>query len=305
MKVTKTMNLQRTILLGLAAMGLLGPATVVADPPERGYEFHAFDVPAELGIFTSAFGINNRGVIVGNFLAADDTGHGFYFERGHFTDVTVPGSSLDKFTDRGSLIDVNDRGTAVGVFINAETGLEQGYLRTRQGTITVLPSPDPATDFEPEGINNQGTIVGRSGFFPAFRGVIQRDSVSTLYDYPGAVGTALTGINDHGEIVGTWIDAVQVSHGFLLRKGITTAIQVPGSIGTRPNGLNNRGQIVGTYFGEGGIRHGFLLDSKRGVYQTLDYPNASGTVLTAINDHGVIVGTYDDFSFGLVATPVK
>ena len=311
MKSTKTMNLQRIILLGLAAMLLLGPAIVVADPPERGYEFHAFDVPAALGSLTSAYGINNRGVIVGNFLAAaDNTAHGFYFERGHFTDVIVPGSSVDEFTDRGSLIDVNDRGTAVGIFNDAETGLLQGYLRTRQGTITVLPSPEPDQDFEPEGINNRGTIVGRSGFFPAFHGVIQRDGVSTLYDYPEAVGTALTGINDHEEIVGVWIDANVVSHGFLLRKGATTAIQVPGSIGTRPNGLNNRGQIVGTYFGADGVRHGFLLDSKRGVYQTLDYPNASSsslflTVLTAINDHGVIVGTYDDFSFGLVATPEK
>ena len=311
MKGTRTMTLQRIVLLGLAAMLLLGPAIVLADPPERGYVFDAFDVPAELGLFTSAFGINNRGVIVGNFLAAsDNTGHGFYFERGHFTDIVVPGSSTDEFTDRGSLLDVNDLGTAVGIFINAATGLEQGYLRTRQGTITVLPSPEPDKDFEPEGFNNLGTIVGRSGFFPAFRGVIQRDGVSTLYDYPGAVGTALTGINDHEEIVGVWIDANSVSHGFLLRKGVTTSIQVPGSIGTRPNALNNVGQIVGTYFGSDEVRHGFLLDSRTGVYQTLDYPDASSsslflTVLTAINDHGVIVGTYDDFSFGLVATPKK
>ena len=103
MKTSKTMNLQRIILLGLAVIMLLGPATVVADPAQRGYEFHAFDVPAELGSFTSAFGINNRGVIVGNFLAAaDNTGHGFYFERGHFTDVIVPGSSIGIYRPRQS-----------------------------------------------------------------------------------------------------------------------------------------------------------------------------------------------------------
>lgn len=301
MKTTKTMNLQRTILLGLAAMTLLGPATVVADPPERGYEFHAFDVPPALETFTSAFGINNRGVIVGNFAAADGDAHGFVFEEGEFIDVAVPGSSFD----RGTLNDVNDKGVAVGVFIDAQTEVGHGFVRSPQGEISVLPDAEPdAVSSEPRGINSQGTIVGfyLDADFNG-HGYILHDGVSTPFDHPGAVGTSLNGINDRGQILGNWRGADGSPNAFLLQNGVSTPIAVPGAVITRPLGINNRGQIVGEYLGADNVFHGFLFE--QGGYRTLDFPGADDTTLTGINDHGVIVGTYNEFSFGLVATPGK
>jgi len=266
------------------------------------YLFLPFDVPTELGTFTTAFGINNKGVIVGNYFSLDETIDGFVFERGEFTPVAVPGSGFD----RGSLIAVNDWGIAVGTFEDADTGIGHAFVRSRDGRITVLPDAAPgALLTEGTGINNCGTIVGF--YFQADgvrHGFILRDGTHTTYDYPGAVRTLLTGINDRGEIVGRWRDEDFNSHGFILHKdGRTTSLDVPGAVQTFPGHMNNRGQVVGAYEDEDGVAHGFLFDD--GVQTTLDFPGAANTELFSINDHGEIVGTYDDFSFGLLALPVK
>jgi probable HAF family extracellular repeat protein len=41
---------------------------------------------------------------------------------------------------------------------------------------------------------------------------------------PGAVRTQPFGINNHGQIVGAYVDAESRSHGFLLQNGIFTTI---------------------------------------------------------------------------------
>jgi hypothetical protein len=61
------------------------------------------------------------------------------------------------------------------------------------------------------------------------------ESIVTI-DVPGATSTIVTGINDHGDVVG----AYDIRHGFLLKDGVFTTIDVPG-------GLNCTG-IVGGLF---------------------------------------------------------
>lgn len=291
-------------MLLISAMLLAGssPALAQAGKQQAEYLFLPFDVPAELGAFTSAFGINNQGIIVGNFFGVDETIHGFVFEKGKFTDVAVPGSGFD----RGSLIAVNDQGTAVGTFEDADTGVSHAFVRSGDGQITVLPDAAPdALLTEGTGINSGGTIVGFYYKGDGVRhGFILRNGMYTTYDYPGAARTLLTGINDRDEIVGRWRDEENRSHGFLLHKdGSTTSLDVPGAVQTFTGHINNLGQVVGGYEDEDGIGHGYLYHD--GVHTTLDFPGAANTDLFSINDHGEIAGTYDDFSFGLVALPIK
>lgn len=294
-----------TLCMLLIALCLVGTAGVRAHAADQAYTFHPFDVPAELGAFTSAYGINNKGIIVGNFFTVDENVDGFVFQKGSFTDVAVPGASPD---NRGSLNAVNDRGEAVGSFTDPDTDIGHSFVRRPSGKITVLPDAAPgAVVTEATAINNRGTIVGFYVDADGQRhGFILSKSIYTTYDYPGAVRTILTGINDHGQIVGLWIDAAGQRHGFLLDDGIITPIEVPGAGQTSPKGINNRGQVVGFYGDAGvffGLGHGFLLQD--GVYTTLDFPGATDTALLRINDKGVIVGSYNEFSFGLVATPDK
>jgi hypothetical protein len=59
-------------------------------------------------------------------------------------------------------------------------------------------------------------------------------------------GIAPTGINDHRQIVGDYVDDRLISRGFLIdHDGRFTRIDVPGSLGTNTAKINNRGQLVG------------------------------------------------------------
>src|SRR5215467_646140 len=67
----------------------------------------------------------------------------------------------------------------------------------------------------------------------------------TTIDVPGAINTQAFGINDSGQIVGFFDDALG-GHGFVLDTGGNfTTIDVPGASSTRAFGINDSGQIVG------------------------------------------------------------
>jgi probable HAF family extracellular repeat protein len=82
----------------------------------------------------------------------------------------------------------------------------------------------------------------------------------TTLAFPGARDTALTAINNLGEMVGWYssIPEVLVPQGFLLVDGNYLPFDVPGSSITEPTGINDLGQIVGYYRDASGLTHGFL-----------------------------------------------
>ena len=110
-------------------------------------------------------------------------------------------------------------------------------------------------------------------------------------EFPGATLTTAAGIDDHGQIVGAYVDSTGQSHGYLDTNGSFTTIDVPGATLTVAYGINDRGQIVGDYVDGTGI-HGFV-DSK-GTFTTIDPPGARLTEAFGINDRGQIVGIYSD-----------
>jgi probable HAF family extracellular repeat protein len=182
----------------------------------------------------------------------------------------------------------------------------------------VLPPVVPGAQGNEEGIgiNNEGTIVGtyRLSAPPAgsygiagSSGFIFKDGVYSTFNYPNAIGTHPTGINDHGDIVGIFRDANNVRHGFLLKDGSFSSVDVPVAIGgtiggTYGEGINNAGEVVGRYLDSNSVQHGFVLS--KGVYTTLDFPGASDSVAFGLNDRGQIVGTYNGGTGGFIATPV-
>jgi hypothetical protein len=70
-------------------------------------------------------------------------------------------------------------------------------------------------------------------------------------------GTNALGINDEGDIVGSYTDGKD--HGFLLRDGIYKTVDVTytGAETNKVTGINNRGCMVGVYTGAEGNEHGF------------------------------------------------
>src|SRR6266496_2867750 len=115
----------------------------------------------------------------------------------------------------------------------------------------------------------------------------------TRIHFPGSVWTLAAGINSAGEIVGRYIDASGINHGFLLSGGVFTSLNIPGAELTRPVGINDHGDIVGHYNLLGQHNdHGFLF--RHGVFTTIDFPGAAETVAGSINGNGDIAGYYRD-----------
>jgi len=140
------------------------------------------------------------------------------------------------------------------------------------------------------------------------------------FDAPGAgtgpgQGTTPYGIDSQGTIVGPYVDADNVNHGFVrARDGTITTIDVPGAgtgvgQGTVALGINPAGAITGMYFDANCLYHGFLRDPD-GSITTFDAPGANtvggqcstniwwlvmqGTAAQNINAAGTITGIYTD-----------
>jgi probable HAF family extracellular repeat protein len=93
-------------------------------------------------------------------------------------------------------------------------------------------------------------------------------------DYPNADLTHAKGINNEGQIVGTYNDGSGAAHGYLMSGGVYTGLDYPGGTYTIAWGINDGGQIVGQTK-SAGRTHGFLLSGE--VYTNIDYPGAWAT----------------------------
>ena len=110
----------------------------------------------------------------------------------------------------------------------------------------------------------------------------------TTIDVPGAIVTTARGVNDSGEIVGSFTDDTG-SHGFLYKGGTFATLGPPGASQSDAAGINNAGQIVGSFTDSAG-HHGFL--NVGGAFTTIDFPGATFTIPLAIDNAGRILGYF-------------
>ena len=148
---------------------------------------------------------------------------------------------------------------------------------------------------------------------PAARAAETETFVPTTIHYPGSTATAARGINNRGDIVGTYNCAAactnpltgEVStaggHGFLLRDGVYTRIDVPGGSGTVVRGIGVQGTVVGQY-NAAGVTHGFAYSDGNYVFpidvpaELFDNPSspARHTLAVRISPQGDIVGCFHE-----------
>ena len=100
--------------------------------------------------------------------------------------------------------------------------------------------------------------------------------------------TSIAGINASGQIVGSYLDNSNKTHGFIYTDGNYVTLDFPGAILTQALGINASGQIVGVYVDSNSKEHSFLF--KNGVFSTIDDPAATLTVAHGIDSNGNIVG---------------
>ncbi len=197
---------------------------------------------------TQVIGINNTNSTDGFYIAGGPT-YGFTDTGGIFTTVDAPETGFNQ------LLGLNDNGEVAGYSSTDSTGATLQRAFTEQGgTFSYLDG------FLPSGAeNNQATGVNNSGEFSGFfltnsgadsAGFLLNGSTLTSIEFPGSTFTQAFGLNNEGQVVGTYIDAAGVMHGFVYdaSTGTFQTVDDPLGIGTTTiNGINDKGQIVGFY----------------------------------------------------------
>jgi uncharacterized membrane protein len=218
---------------------------------DRG-RYTAFEAPdPDVQLFPG--GINNRGVIVGEYIRPGSESGFVRDRRGRFTVFDVPGA---KGTEANR---INDRGQIVGEY-SQDTPIVNDSARVRaylfdRGKLTRIDVPG-AVGTTALGINNRAQVVGAYWLDDgtAHGYLWDRGRLVTI-DAPDVPYTLPYGINNRGQIVGhlridTTLITDTAARGFLLAKGANgpfTPIRFPGAPRSVAYDLNDRGQIVGLY----------------------------------------------------------
>jgi uncharacterized membrane protein len=219
---------------------------------DRSGRVTTFSVPGAQA--TLAAGINDLGQVAGTYTDAT-SGHGFIRQPGgRITTIDLPR------LPSASVTDINNRGQLVGQAVNA-AGQLVGFLRDPNGRVTIIDPPGPAeVSSDVLALNDRGQVVGTWDDRPEDPPVIDPNTRHgflwdkgrlTRFDVPGSLATGALGINNAGQITGSYDDAAGRHHGYVLRRGRYTTIDAPGRTVTDAWGINDRGEIVVPDLGTG------------------------------------------------------
>lgn len=270
-------------VMGLTCLVLLG--TSLPCMAALNFQFIKIDFPG--AVKTSPYGINNRMIMVGEYVAVDGSSHGFLWDSGVFTPLDFPGAIYT------SAKGINDAGAVVGDFLDPSRK-RHGFLYVR-GSFSQLDFPD-STMTSARVINSRGDIVGLytvGGYQSAY--ILSSGRYSEL---PGTREDFQRprGINDAGSIVG-WYSTGPGDFDFaayLYNNGIFAYydFRQPGSMLWD---INNAGCMIGGYV----ISDGSYFNVLWTGMEWTDLPvfrNYKGPLLftqyLGFNDVGSYVGTY-------------
>jgi hypothetical protein len=115
------------------------------------------------------------------------------------------------------------------------------------------------------------------------------------FDYPGALDTSPSGINESGTVVGSFANGLNQIQSFVRFADGTFSdpIVYPNSQSTYLSDINNTGTMCGSYILDG-TYHGFFLSGSTFTNFDLHTPN---TLLRGVNDAGNFSGTTIDQAF--------
>lgn len=192
---------------------------------------------------------------------------------------------------------VNLGGSVAGEYLTYTSRL-QCFLRTPDGTITAFDPPGDASGATLGGLNDAGEVVG---YYYGYYGNSNLTEVGFLRDASGnftnivpsgSTYTTADGINNNGEIAGTWVDSSDGVHGFVYQAGTYTSFNVPGATSIYGVLINNNGEVAGYYYDSNNYSHGFVRDPS-GTVTTIDAPAGyTDLLIFGLNDNGQVTGWY-------------
>ena len=253
--------------------GYFGSGTPANVHPNKGYTVHpGYDqddfvnenFPGSQQ--TQVTGINNRDLTVGFYADANGDNFGFVEHDGQFTRVFDPAAPQPApgTPSVQQLLGVNDRDIAVGFYTDAN-GVNHGFTYdVSKGSFDAV-NVSGFSNVTAAAINNDNDIAGFGTFNGKTDGFVEDDKghVTVLSGPSGAVSTQALGLNNEGEVVGSWTDGAGNTHGFLydLRNGQYTTIDEGNKTMTVINGLNDKDELVGFYLDAKGNTNGLLIQA--------------------------------------------
>jgi len=211
-----------------------------------------------------------------------------------FTSFDIPGAADLR------VYGINDDGVVVGEWTTIQNGppfVSIGFIRSPGGWITTpILNPNDTESFTVlRAINNEGVIAGFYGLSVA-HGFVLTEGLFKPRDFPGALDTGVRGINNRGDLSGTYDTAVHPdSIGFMLpRIGPPITFGPPlGGSGLYVSHINDWRQVVGFYTAADGTTRGYLREPNGQMVDVI-VPGAAATLVYGINNCGIISGLWTD-----------
>lgn len=217
---------QGTLAFGINAKGVI--AGTYIDASWYSHDFlrsdngaiASFDVPG--GCEPASASINTAEVVTGS--CADVSGvvvsaeHGFVRATdGTITMFDVPGAGT-AFAQGTYALSINGAGAIAGYYRDS-SNVPHGFVRAANGTITMFDAPG-ADGTLVWSINAAGVVAG-SSYLDGYHGLLRTANGKIItFNAPGAgtggnLGTMAVSINTSSAVTGSYLDANNVSHGFL------------------------------------------------------------------------------------------
>jgi len=273
--------------LGLAATSAVAAGTFVPV------------VPFPNSTQTSAFGINDKNIVAGDYTDASGITHGFI---GPFS-----GSSYKSFDDPDGTTQpraINDSKITTGF----DTGTLIPWERTAKGKLTAVTKGGNPIDQLAQGLNSKGVFAGnytdpKSGLSTGYLGQNHKyqSKIALSLKNNGYAGRA---IDTAGDVVGWYYDTTTgLQRGYIIiAGGKTKSIDYPSANYTVMEGLNDKGVASGQYQDVSGVIHGFTYTVSTGKMKSFDAPGATLTQAWGINNNGVVAVSADVGSFAYCTT---
>lgn len=201
-----------------------------------------------------------------------------------FSSFNVPGS-LETIING-----MDNSGNMVGMYTD-QLGLPHGFEYTATNQLITIDHPNfmQTVCYGAQGGSVVGAYLTPVGYWQAFY-----YSQGVFIDIPmkaGVKGSIAYGMNAKGLIVGWYLDANNVDHGFEWNSLKLKTIDVPGMLGTSALAINRSGQITFNAYDSNFVGHGWL---KKGKNFTRIDASPYGTSPRGISDTGEIVVSWQD-----------
>ena len=263
---------------------------IVTYDPERVPRYTFKDLGAGVLYEGQAYGLNERGVVVGDGQNLNRDQRGFIYDDGQFTFLEMPNDEFSGF--QSTPLAVNDAGVVVG-YASDGSGAARAFVLEdgRMRNLGAFSEPHLATASFAFAINSSGVVVG-SAEVPERMAHAFRYAGGSLEDLGmfGGIESVARAINDRGDIVGDATLGIDDVQAFLLpHAGPVQFLGTLGGARSQARGISSAGLIVGNSVDDRGATKAFL--NYWGYMVDLGTLGGSESHALAVNRYDQIVGS--------------